>query len=101
MTSSPVEPYSRADDAPDTGVRPVCRGYSECLASTGRPPLSVLFLHGFNGAPGEVAPQAARIARALGANFVAPLLPGHGLADDAQARGVTAVDWIGTVERAY
>lgn len=53
----------------------------------------ILFLHGFNDTPQSVAP-IARALHARGWTVSAPLLPGHGRADDALERTGSADAWI-------
>ena len=78
---------SRATDA--AGVV-VGAGSIHLQAPTDR---GVLLLHGFNDTPQSVAPVAHAL-HARGWTVSAPLLPGHGRADDELERTGRGADWI-------
>lgn len=61
---------------------------------------SILFLHGFNSAPGELFDQVARLAVGINAHLIAPCLPGHGSSNPASMRGIAPVHWIEAVDAA-
>jgi carboxylesterase len=73
-------------------------GVADALSVSGRAP-SVLALHGFSGTPQEVA-LVIEVARELGLEARAPLLPGHGrrVSDLAPLR---FADWLAAADAEY
>ncbi|HKS07563.1 MAG TPA: alpha/beta fold hydrolase [Gemmatimonadaceae bacterium] len=66
---------------------------AEAISLSAQSDRGILLLHGFNDTPQSVAP-IARALHARGWTVSAPLLPGHGRADDALERSGTAKAWI-------
>jgi carboxylesterase len=60
----------------------------------------ILLLHGFNDTPQSVAPIAHAL-HARGWNVSAPLLPGHGRADDMLERSGAASAWVAHAQREW
>lgn len=73
------------------GAEPISRDASDTHA--------VLLLHGFNDTPQSMAPLADAL-HACGWTVRVPLLPGHGRALDAMARG-RASDWLAFARAEY
>lgn len=53
-------------------------------------PISLIYIHGYSASPRELTPVPERIAQALGANYYAPRMRGHGQDGAAMARATSA-----------
>ncbi|MBI4175012.1 alpha/beta fold hydrolase [Candidatus Berkelbacteria bacterium] len=65
-----------------------------------RDSVAIFAIHGFSGHPEEVRFVGERIANALGAPLVLPIIPGHATSP-ADLLGTTHLDWYRGIEEAY
>jgi len=61
--------------------------------------IGCLCIHGFTGAPFEVAPLVQYLQAKTDWHFVVPTLPGHG--ESLALKGVRYLDWINHAEQAF
>ena len=89
-----VDAYLRSQDAKVDGIIAGNEKTVVWAAARGeKTPLSLIYLHGYQGSPRDYSPVLERVGKALGANVFFTRLSGYGVRTEAIVN-VTPNDWI-------
>ncbi len=96
-----LDSYLAANEAAVEGVIPGAEKHIVWARAPGvQTPLSLVYIHGWQGSPLEYQPVFSQVASAVGANLYYARLKGYGVIT-AEIRRVSVEDWINDVAEAY